>query len=136
MVKVTKVYVERLKSYGDYSNRKLGVEAELSDGEDFHEVYLRLAKEVETLLELQHIEANKAVLEARRAELEERKRELMAAREELRKLGQEIREELSKLEEELEKVEKLIEERKPKLTDEVLEKLRKIRAAIAWYDDP
>jgi len=136
MVKVTKVYVERLKSYGDYSNRKLGVEAELSEGEDFHEVYLRLAKEVETLLELQHIEADKEIVEARRKILEERKEKLEAVREELRKLSQEIREEFSKLEEELENIEKLIEERKPKLTDEIIEKLRKIRAAIAWYDDP
>jgi len=136
MGRVTKVYVERLKSYGDYSNRKLGVEVELSEGEDFHEVYLRLAKEVETLLELQHIEADKEIVEARRKILEERKEKLEVVREELRKLSQEIREELSKLEEELEKVEKLIEERKPKLTDEILEKLRKIRAALGWYDDP
>ena len=133
-MRVVEIYVERLKSYGDYSNRKVGLRAVLEEGEDLKEAYLSLARACETLLEIQGIEANIAEVELYTKVYEERKRELERLREEYRKIREELSEELSGLRQELEKVERLIEEKRVRLKDEVIERLRRIRSALTGFD--
>ena len=134
MVRVTEIYVERLKSYGDYSNRRVGLKAVLGDGEDPKEAYLKLARECETLLDIQDIEAKKEVLEWHIRQYEERKKELEKAREEFNQIRQELEKELNSLAEELSKIERLAEEKQISLSQKVIEKLRAIRRALGYYD--
>jgi len=62
-VRITEIYVERLKSYGDYSNRTVGLKAVLDENDDVDEAYRELAGKCETLLKLQEIEADKKLVE-------------------------------------------------------------------------
>lgn len=131
-MRVVEVYVERLKSYGDYSNRRLGLKAVLDDGEDYRDVYVKLAAEVETLLEKERIEADKASVEAEIKAYEKRVQELRKLRDEFIEMRSQVLKGLAELEKELEKYEKRIEEGSFPL--KLLEKLREIRRAIGFYD--
>ena len=137
-VRVTEIYVERLKSYGDYSNRRVGLKAILDEGESLKDAYLKLATECETLLELREIEANLEYIKRRREEYERRKEELEKLFNEYNKIRLELTRELRRLSEEVSKIEKLVEEKELKVKESILEKLRKIRMALGWYgyDDP
>ena len=136
MPRIVEIYVERLKSFGDYSNRRVGLRAILDENEDVKEVYLKLARECETLLEIQDIEAKKELLEWHIRQYEERRKELEKVREEFNKIRGELEKELQELADELRKIEKLAEERQIKFSERVLEKLRSIRRAIYGYYDP
>ncbi|RLG85438.1 MAG: hypothetical protein DRO39_05605 [Thermoprotei archaeon] len=133
-MRIVEIHVERLKSYSDYSNRSIRLVARLDEGEDVKEAYLKLAKECETLLELQKIEADKSSIEAQIKSYEQRKKELEKIWNEFLKIREEIEKGLRSLEEELEKIERLAEEKQIKLSEKVLEKLRSIRRALYGYD--
>jgi len=133
---VTEIYVERLKSYGDFSNRRIGLKAILDEGENLKEAYLKLAAECETLLEIGEIEVNLEYVKQRREEYERRKEELEKLYNEYNKIRVELAGELRRLSEEISKIERLVEEKELKLKESILEKLRKIRLALGMYDDP
>ena len=133
-MRVVEIYVERLKSYYDYSNRRVGLRALLDEGEDLREAYLRLAGECETLLDLKEIESERELIEERRREYERRVEELRKIRDEYHEIREELVRELNKLAEEVSRVEKLVETKGLRLREAVLEKLRRIRSAIGFYD--
>ncbi|GEM_PF-3214927 len=136
-MRVVEIYVERLKSYGDYSNRKVGLRAILDEGEDLREAYLKLAGECESLLEIKEIEARREAVEQQLKYYEERRRELEKAREEFEQIRSELSKSLRDLIETLEKIERLAEEKQLKLSEKIIEKLRSIRRALGYYDcDP
>ena len=132
-MRVVEIHVERLKSYGDYSNRSVRLVARLDEGEDVREAYMRLAREAETLLEIQKISADKELVEAEMRSYEERVRELKAIREEFEEVRGSLVRELESLRGELEKVERLAEEKQLKLSEKIIEKIRAIRRAIYGY---
>ena len=131
-MKVVEIYVERLKSYGDFSNRRVGLRAVLDSGENVRDAFLKLARECETLLDLRDIEADIELVEKRKKEFEERYKELLAVKEEYDKIREELRSELRNISEELSKIERLYEEKELKLKESILEKLRRIRQAIGY----
>jgi len=131
-MKVVEIYVERLKSYGDFSNRRVGLRAVLDGGENVKDAYLKLARECETLLDLRDIEADIELVERRKKEYEERYKELQTLVEEYNKIREELRSELRNISEELSKIERLYEEKELKLKESILEKLRRIRQAIGY----
>ena len=133
LVRVVEIHVERLKSYGDYSNRSVRLVARLDEGEDVREAYMRLAREAETLLEIQKISADKELVEAEMRSYEERVRELKAIREEFEEVRGSLVRELESLRGELEKIERLAEEKQLKLSEKIIEKIRAIRRAIYGY---
>ena len=135
-MRVVEIYVERLKSYGDFSNRRIGLKAILDEGESLKDAYLKLATECETLLEIREIEADLERVKQMREEYEKRREELEKLFNEYNKIRTELGSELRKLAEEISKIERLVEERELKLKKSILEKLRKIRLALGWYDDP
>jgi len=130
-MRITEIYVERLKSYGDYSNRRIGLKAIIDEGEDLKEAYMDLARKCEELLDIQQIEAKTTEVEYFIKRYEERKKELEQLKEEYCEIREELNEELNGLRRELERIERLAEEKHLKLKDEILEKLRKIRNAIS-----
>ena len=131
-MKVVEIYVERLKSYGDFSNRRVGLRAVLDSGENVRDAFLKLARECETLLDLRDIEADIELVERRKKEYEERYKELQTLVEEYNKIREELRSELRNISEELSKIERLYEEKELKLKESILEKLRRIRQAIGY----
>ena len=135
-MRVVEIYVERLKSYGDFSNRRIGLKAILDEGESLKDAYLELATECETLLEIREIEADLERVKQLKEEYEKRKEELEMLFDEYNKIRTELRNELRKLAEEISRIERLAEEGELKLKESILEKLRKIRIALGWYDDP
>ena len=136
-MKVVEIYVERLKSYGDYSNRTVGLRAVLDEGESVEEAYRKLAEQCETLLEIQRIEADKKLVEMQLTAYEERRKELEKARQEFQEIREKLEEELGELHEQLLKIEKLAEEKQLKLSEKIIEKIRSIRKALGFYDpDP
>jgi len=136
IMRVVEIYVERLKSYGDFSNRRIGLKAILDEGESLKDAYLELATECETLLEIREIEADLERVKQLKEEYEKRKEELEMLFDEYNKIRTELRNELRKLAEEISRIERLAEEGELKLKESILEKLRKIRIALGWYDDP
>ena len=135
-MKITRIYVERLKSYGDYSNRRVGLEAVLDGDENVEEVYTKLASLAETLLDKQEIQAKREAVEEEMKRYQERIEELEKVRDEYVKIREELTSELNRLAEEISKIEKLVEEKQLKLKDSILEKLRKIRHAVEFWSDP
>jgi len=136
-VRITEIYVERLKSYGDYSNRSVGLKAILDENDNVDEVYKQLAGKCETLLEIQEIEANKKLIDLELMSYEERKKELEKARQEFQEIRKQLENELRELHEELMKIERLAEEKQLKLSEKIIEKIRSIRRALGFYDpDP
>jgi len=135
-MKITEIYVERLKSYDDYSNRSIGLKAVLDEGDNVDEVYKQLANKCETLLEIQEIEADKRLVEFHIRQYEERKKELEKARQEFLEIRKQLENELNALREQLLKIEKLAEEKQLKLGEKVVEKLRSIRRLLEPFDDP
>ena len=135
-MKITEIYVERLKSYDDYSNRSIGLKAVLDEGDNVDEVYKQLANKCETLLEIQEIEADKRLVELHIRQYEERKKELEKARQEFLEIRKQLENELNALREQLLKIEKLAEEKQLKLGEKVVEKLRSIRRLLEPFDDP
>jgi len=131
-MKVVEIYVERLKSYGDFSNRRVGLRAVLDGEENVRDAFLKLARECETLLDLRDIEADIELVERRKKEYEERYKELQTLAEEYNKIREELRSELRNISEELSKIERLYEEKELKLKESILEKLRRIRQAIGY----
>ena len=134
MVRITEVYVERLKSYGDFSNRRVGLRAVLDENDDVKDVYKRLAEECETLLELQEINVKKELVEKEKELYQRRLDELRKLKEEYFVIREELSKELDKLNETLAKIEELAQERQLKLSEKIIEKLRAIRRAIGYYD--
>ena len=136
-MKITEIYVERLKSYPDYSNRTVGLKAVLDEGENVEEAYRKLAEQCETLLEIQEIRANKKLIDLELMRYEERKKELEKARQEFQEIREHLENELRELQEELMKIERLAEEKQLKLSEKIIEKIRSIRRALGFYDpDP
>ena len=137
-MKIIEIHVERLKSYPDYSNRSVRLVAKLEENEDVKEAYLKLAKECETLLEIQKIEADKELIESRIRSYEERKKELEKMMEEFNEIRSKIVEELRSLEKELEVIERLANEKQIKLSEKIIRKLSAIRRAIGYnfLEDP
>lgn len=133
-MKIVEIYVERLKSYGDYSNRKVGLKAILDEGEDIEQTYLELARKCETLLDIQQIEAKREELEYYIKRYEERKKELEQLKEEYYKIREELNSELIELRKEVERILTLAEQKHLKIKDEIIEKLKQIRNALGWYD--
>ena len=131
-MRVTEIYVERLKSYGDFSNRRLGLKAVMDEGEDLKEAYLKLAQTCETLLDIQEIQAEISAIELQKKIYEERRKELEQLKEDYYKIRSELLRELNELRNELEKIERLAEEKQLKLKDGLLDKLRKIRSALGF----
>ena len=131
-MKEVEIYVERLKSYGDYSNRRVGLRAVLDDGENVRDAFLKLAQECETLLDIGKIESDIELLKQKKKEYEEWYKELQAAAEEYHKIREELRSELRNISDELSKIERLVEEKELKVKESILEKLRKIRQAIGY----
>ena len=136
-MRITEIYVERLKSYPDYSNRTVGLKAVLDEGENVEEAYRKLAEQCETLLEIQEIRANKKLIDLELMRYEERKKELEKARQEFQEIREHLENELRELQEELMKIERLAEEKQLKLSEKIIEKIRSIRRALDFYDpDP
>ena len=136
-MRITEIYVERLKSYPDYSNRTVGLKAVLDEGENVEEAYRKLAEQCETLLEIQEIRANKKLIDLELMRYEERKKELEKARQEFQEIREHLENELRELQEELMKIERLAEEKQLKLSEKIIEKIRSIRRALGFYDpDP
>ena len=133
-MRITEIYVERLKSYGDYSNRSVGLKAVLDENDNVDEVYKQLVGKCETLLEIQEIEANKKLIDLELMSYEERKKELEKARQEFQEIRKQLENELSSLNEQLLKIEKLAEEKQLKLSEKIIEKIRSIRRALDFYD--
>ncbi|MEM2512707.1 MAG: hypothetical protein QXU81_00080 [Candidatus Bathyarchaeia archaeon] len=133
---VTRIYVERLKSFGDYSNRCVGLEAMLNEEDNLREAYLRLASEAETLLEIQNIETDKQWVDLQRKDLEDRVEKLRQAKKEYEAIRDEVVLVLSELAKKLEEIETLAEQKHLKLGERVLEKIREIRRAIQYFEDP
>ena len=134
-MKITEIYVERLKSYGDYSNRRVGLRAVLEEGENVKEAYLKLAGECESLLELQEIRTRKELIEMEMKQYQERLEDLKKVKEEYVKIREELMNELNKLVEEIGKIEKLAEEKQLKLSEKIIERLRAIRRALGYFYD-
>ena len=133
-MRITEIYVERLKSYPDYSNRSVGLKAVLDENDNVDEVYRELAGKCETLLKLQEIEADKKLVEWQIKQYEERKKELEKARQEFQEIREQLENELRELQEELMKIERLAEEKQLKLSEKIIEKIRSIRRALGFYD--
>ena len=135
MARVTRIYVERLKSYGDYSNRRVGLEAVVDENEDIKEVYMDLAKACETLLDIQDIKARTEEMEYFIKRYEERKKELERLKNEYHEIREELNNELMNLRRDIDKIMELIESKGIRLRDEVIEKLKRIRNALyPWFD--
>jgi len=128
-MKITRIYVERLKSYGDYSNRTVGLEAILDENEGVKEAYLKLAQECETLLELKEIRAKKEELERELEALEKKKKLFEEACNECRKLRKELEYELERLHSTLQEIESVAEE-KLKFQDKIMERLKAIKDTL------
>ena len=133
-MRVTEIYVERLESYDDFSNRKVGLRAILDERENPRDVFLRLARECETLLEIGEIESDIEFVERKKKEYERRKEELKTVLDEFHKIREELGGELRKLLEEVSRVERLVEEKELKLKESILERLRKIKSALLTCD--
>jgi len=133
-MKITEIYVERLKSYGDYSNRRVGLRAVLDENDSVEEAYRKLAEMCETLVEMQEIRSRREILEKEIKEYEGRYEALRKIKEEYAKIRDELLSELNRLREELEKIELLAEEKHLKLRDEIISKIREIRRALNFFD--
>jgi len=100
-MRVEKISVKRLKSYPDYSNREVGLEAYLDEGEDVKEAYTKLASLCETLLRIEEIKEDEELVKRRIQRLEEYKKRLQELSKEVRDLVNETVTELDKLNKEL-----------------------------------
>ena len=133
-MRVSRIHVERLKSYGDYSNRAVRLEADLDPDDDLEAVYRELASRAETLLEISEIQAEKSWVEAEMERLKQRKEELEKLREEYYEIREELRKALSEVYWQLKKIEDLALSGQAKLSEKIIEKLAAIRRAIGFID--
>ena len=130
-MRITEIYVERLRSYPDYSNRSVGLKAVLDEGDDVVEVYRELAGRCEALLRIQEIQVNIEDVEKQLKRYEEARQRLEKAKEEFEEIREQLTAELKRVSEEVEKIHKQLMDQEIELNDNILKKLRKIREALS-----
>jgi len=91
-MKIKEVLVEKLVSYLDYSHLKVGLKAEVEEGEKVEEVYAKLKSKIENMLKLESLERDDEYVQRRIEELEERKKRLEELRKEVEELEAWLRE--------------------------------------------